>query len=226
MIDKHHQPLYLPHGKIFQIKNPLRRTLNMWSSLIPTAPEGISVDDFFTHFIPDQFNKMKELLNVVDLSFLAGKDFNMQYNIEGKVYGVKFKNAKDVEVVQGTIDNPVFTLFIAEKDWRDAVTGKFNKLADDFSGDPTFFIDAKRYKALLSTKGTVNLNLKKDDGAILALKIVFNNAEKPTVTINMDMLDGLDMMSRKVTGQTLFMNGKMKFTGDMILLMKLQSLTA
>jgi putative sterol carrier protein len=198
----------------------------MWSSLIPTAPEGISVDDFFAKFLPDQFNKMKELLNAFDLSFLNGKDFNMQFNIDGKVYGVKFKISKDIEVVNGNVDSPVFCLYVSEKDWRDAVTGKFNKLADDFNGDPSSFIDARRYKALLSTKGTMTLNLKKEDGTILPLKIVFSGAEKPEVTINMDILDSLAMMSRKVTGQTLFMNGKMKFTGDMILLMNLQALTA
>ena len=70
----------------------------MWSSLIPTAPEGISVNDFFTKFVPDQFNKMNELLNVVDLSFLAGKDFNMLFDIEGKIFGVKFKNGKDIDI--------------------------------------------------------------------------------------------------------------------------------
>lgn len=198
----------------------------MWSSLIPTAPEGISVDDFFTQFIPDQFSKMKELTNVVDLSFLEGKDFNMQFNIDGKAYGVIFKNSKDIEVVSGKVDNPVFSLSVSEKDWRDAVTGKFNKLADDFSGDPTSFVDAKRYKALLSTKGTVYLNLKNVDGTVVPLKLVLNDTDKPEVTINMDMLDGLAMMSRKVTGQALFMNGKMKFTGDMVLLMNLQALTA
>jgi putative sterol carrier protein len=198
----------------------------MGSTLIPTAPQGISVDDFFVKFVPDQFNKIKEMLNVVDLSFLAGKDFNMQYDIEGKVYGVKFKNGKEIEVVKGGIDNPVFYLYVSEKDWRDAVTGKFNKLADDFSGDSTSFIDAGRYKALLSTKGTLNLNLRKDDGAVLPLKIIFNGAEKPSVTVNIDMRDGMEMMSRKTTGQALFMNGKLKFTGDMVLLMNLQALTA
>lgn len=198
----------------------------MWSSLIPTAPEGISVDDFFTKFLPDQFNKMKELLNAFDLSFLNGKDFNMQFNIDGKAYGVKFKTSKDIEVVHGNVDNPVFCLYISEKDWRDAVTGKFNKLADDFNGDPTSFVDARRYKSLLSTKGTMVLNLKHQDGTIFPLKIVFNGTEKPEVTINMDILDGLAMMSRKITGQTLFMNGKIKFTGDMVLLMNLQALTA
>jgi putative sterol carrier protein len=196
----------------------------MWSSLIPTAPEGISVDEFFTKFVPDQFNQMNALLSAVDLSFLTGKDFNMQFNVEGKIYSIKFKNGKDIDVVNGTIDNPAFCLYITEKDWRDAVTGSFNKLADDFSGDPTSFIDAKRYKALQSTNGTVNMNFKKDDGGIMALKIVFNNVETPSVTVNLDLVDGLAMINKTTTGQALFMNGKLRFTGDMMLLMKLQTL--
>ncbi|MCX5849587.1 MAG: SCP2 sterol-binding domain-containing protein [Deltaproteobacteria bacterium] len=196
----------------------------MWSSLIPIAPEGISVDDFFTKFVPDQFIKMNAMLTVVDLSFLAGKDFNMTFDVEGKVYGIKFKNGKDLEVINGAVDKSAVTLYISEKDWRDAVTGKFNKMADDFSGDPTSFIDAKRYSALLSTNGTVIMNLKKDDGGNLPLKIVFNNVEKPSVTVNLDMVDAMAMVNKATTGQALFMNGKLKFTGDMVLLMKLQTL--
>jgi putative sterol carrier protein len=196
----------------------------MWSSIIPTAPEGIGVDDFFTKFVPEQFSQMKEMLNVVDLSFLSGRDFNMQFNVEGKVYGIKFKNGKDMEVINGAVDKPAVSLYVSEKDWRDAVTGKFNKMADDFSGDPTSFIDATRYNALQSTKGAVNMNLKKDDGGTLPLKIVFNNVETPAVTVNLDMVDAMAMINKATTGQALLMNGKLKFTGDMVLLMKLQSL--
>ncbi len=196
----------------------------MWSSIIPMAPEGISVDDFFTNFVPEQFNKMKDVLNVVDLSFLGGNDFNMQFNVEGKVYGIKFKNAKDLEVVGGTVDKPVFALYVSEKDWRDAVTGKFNKMADDFTGDPSSFIDGKRYSALQSTNGTVNMNLKKNDGEVLPLRVVFNGVETPAVTVNLDMVDGLAMLNRVTDGMKLFMEGKLKFTGDMTLLMKLQNL--
>ncbi len=196
----------------------------MWSSLIPVAPEGIGVDDFFTKFVPEQFNAFKEMLNVVDLSFLADKDFNMQFDVEGKVYSVKFKNGKDIEVINGPVSTPDFSLYVSEKDWRDAVTGKFNKMADDFSGDPTSFIDAKRYQALKTTNGTLNMNLKKDDGGILPLKVVFNGVANPSVTVNLDMVDGLAMINKATTGMNLFMNGKLKFTGDMVLLMKLQNL--
>lgn len=196
----------------------------MWSSIIPMAPEGISVDDFFTNFVPDQFNKVKDILNVVDLSFLGGNDFNMQFNVEEKIYGIKFKHSKDLEVVHGEIDKPALALYVSEKDWRDAVTGKFNKMADDFTGDPTSFMDAKRYNVLQSTNGTVDMNLKKNDGEILPLKVVFNGVENPAVTVNLDMVDGLAMLNRETDGMKLFMEGKLKFTGDMTLLMKLQNL--
>lgn len=196
----------------------------MWSSIIPTAPEGISVDDFFTKFVPEQFSQMKELINVVDLSFLAGKDFSMQFNVEGKAYGIKFKNGNDLEVINGAVDKPAVALYVSEQDWRDAVTGKFNKMADDFRGDPTSFIDANRYSALQSTNGTLNMNLKKNDGGTLPLKVVFNGVETPAVTVNLDMVDGLAMLNKATNGMNLFMNGKLKFTGDMVLLMKLQNL--
>jgi hypothetical protein len=140
------------------------------------------------------------------------------------VYSVKFKDAKDIEVISGAVDNPAISLHVAEKDWRDAVTGKFSKLADDFSGDATAFIDATRYNALQSTKGTVTLNLKKDDGATLPLKMVFNGVETPAVTVNLDMVDAMAMANKSTTGMNLFMGGKLKFTGDMMLLMKLQTL--
>jgi putative sterol carrier protein len=196
----------------------------MWQSIIPKAPEDISVDEFFTKFVPDQFNQMNELLSVIDLSFLNGTDFKMQFDIEGKVYSVTFKNKKDLEVTKGSIDDPNFTLTVSEKDWRDAVTGKFNELADDFTGDPTSFIDAKRYEALMSMNGKVNMNLKKKDGVNLPLSLIFNGEENPAVTVNLDMLDALQLMNKSATGLGLFMNGKLKFTGSMVLLMKLQTL--
>jgi putative sterol carrier protein len=196
----------------------------MWQSIIPKAPEGISVDEFFTKFVPDQFNQMNELFSVMDFSFLAGRDFKMQFDIEGKVYSVTFKNGKDLEVIKGSTEKPNFTLIVSEKDWRDAVTGKFNELADDLTGDPTSFIDAKRYKAFMSVNGTVNMNLKKKDGSNLPLSLIFNGEESPAVTVNLDMLDGLDMMNKSTTGPALFMKGKLKFSGNMVLLMKLQSL--
>ena len=69
----------------------------MWQSIIPKAPESISVDEFFTKFVPDQFNQMNELFSVIDLSFLTGRVLKMQFDIEGNVYSVTFKNGKGSE---------------------------------------------------------------------------------------------------------------------------------
>jgi hypothetical protein len=196
----------------------------MWQSIIPKAPENISVDEFFTEFVPEQFIHMNELLSVMDLSFLTGSDFKMQFDIEGKVYSVTFKNEKDLEVTKGSIGEPNFTVIISERDWRDAVTGKFNELADDFTGDPTSFIDARHYEALMSMNGTVNMNLKKKDGVNLPLSLIFNDEDSPAVTVNLDLLDALRLMNRSATGLGLLMNGKLKYTGSMVLLIKLQNL--
>ena len=196
----------------------------MWQSIIPKAPENISVDEFFTEFVPEQFIHMNELLSVMDLSFLTGSDFKMQFDIEGKVYSVTFKNEKDLEVTKGSIGEPNFTVIISERDWRDAVTGKFNELADDFTGDQTSFIDARHYEALMSMNGTVNMNLKKKDGVNLPLSLIFNDEDSPAVTVNLDLLDALRLMNRSATGLGLLMNGKLKYTGSMVLLIKLQNL--
>jgi putative sterol carrier protein len=196
----------------------------MWQSIIPKVPENISVDEFFTKFIPDQFSHMNELLNIIDLSFLNGSDFKMQFDIEGKVYSVTFKNEKYLEVTKGSIDEPNFTVIVSEKDWRDAVTGKFNELADDFIGDPSSLIDARHYEALMSMNGTINMNLKKKDGVNLPLSLIFNDEDSPAVTVNLDLLDALHLMNKSATGLGLLMNGKLKFTGSVLLLMKMQNL--
>jgi putative sterol carrier protein len=44
------------------------------------------------------------------------------------------------------------------------------------------------------------------------------------VDISLELKDWIAMQNKETTGQNLFMNGKLKFTGDMVLLMKLQTL--
>ncbi len=196
----------------------------MWQSVIPIAQEDIAVDDFFIQFVPDQFNRVKEFFDLIDFSFLNGSDFRMQFDIEGRVYSLKFNHKKNLDVSRGPIDEPHFSLYVSEKDWRDAVTGKFHELAGYFTANPFAIINAEHYKALISTTGTVNMNLRKKDGDILPLKIIFNDEEKPAVTVNLDMLDALYLMNKSATGLGLFMNGRLKFSGSVVLLMKLQTL--
>jgi len=54
--------------------------------------------------------------------------------------------------------------------------------------------------------------------------MVFNGEAKPSVDISLELQDWIAMQNKQTTGQNLFMNGKLKFMGDMVLLMKLQTL--
>ncbi len=196
----------------------------MWQSIILKAPQDISLDDFFTKFVPDRFNQLKNSLNSIDFSFLTGRDFKMQFNIGGKVYSVTFRNGKDMKVTKGSIDGANFIVTLSEKDWRDAASGKFNELTDDFTGNPASFIDANHYETLMSMNGMVNMNLRKKDGVNFPLSLVFNGEKSPSVTVHLDMLDALQLMNQSTTGLRLLMNGRLKFTGSILLLMKLQNL--
>ena len=75
----------------------------------------------------------------------------------------------------------------------------------------------------MDTKGTLKLTLKNGTDNI-PVTMIFNGEEKPAVEISVDLKDWIAIQNKETTGQNLFMNGKLKFTGDMVLLMKLQTL--
>jgi putative sterol carrier protein len=183
-------------------------------------PENIKVEDFYTNYLPKQF---KELTSGVEMSAMAGKEFTLQFTIEGKKYCLKITNGKELEVIEGGIDKPMLTLSLSESDWRAAVTSRIEGILDRFT-DTTQIADTARYNKLLSTKGTLNVELTKDDGTIMPIAMIFNGEEKPLVTIKLALSDWVAMQRGEVNGQVLFMSGKMKATGDMMFLMSLQQL--
>jgi putative sterol carrier protein len=184
------------------------------------VPENVTVDQFFKDYVPQQF---KDLTSGADLSFLTGKEFSLQFNVDGKIFCIRVKDGKDVEVVEGGINNPMLAISVAESDWRDTVTGKLEGVMDQFT-DPSQAADATRYNALQSTKGTMNVELKKSDGSLFPFSLAFNGSAQPSVKIMLAIEDWIAMQKKEVAGPSLFMNGKMKFEGDMAFLMNLQRL--
>jgi len=183
------------------------------------VPSGVSVEDFFIKHVPSQF---KEITAGANLSSLAGKEINLQFNINNQNYCLKIKDGTNLEVIKGTVEKPLLMLTLSEQVFLDAITGKFEGVIDRFT-DPVEIADPVKLKNLMDTKGTLNLTLKQD-GNTIPVKMIFNGEEKPSVDISLELSDWVTMQNKQVTGQTLFMNGKLKFTGDMILLMKLQTL--
>jgi len=184
------------------------------------VPEDVSVDTFFGEIVPSQFG---DLIAGADLSSLKGKEGTLQFDISGKKYCLKITDGTNLEVIKGGIDKPMLALALSEKDWRDSVTGKIEGLIDQFT-DPTQIADVKRLNTLSSTKGACTMEIKKSDRTSIPVTMTFNGEDKPAVTLNLDLPDWIAMQKKQTTGQALFMNGKLKFTGDMVLLMKLQTM--
>lgn len=184
------------------------------------VPANVSVDDFFKTYVPKQF---QEALAGANLSAMAGKEFTLQFNIEGKKYAIRIKDGKALEVIPGGLAKPMLTLSLSESFWRDSITGKIPGAMDQFT-DPTQAADANRYNALQSTKGTLKVELNLPDGKVVPLALTFNGEAAPEVTIKLALSDWLAMQRKETDGQSLFMAGKMQFDGDITFLMQLQSL--
>lgn len=184
------------------------------------VPEDIEVEDFYTQVVPRHF---KEAISGLDPSTMSGKEFTLQFHIDEKVYCLRITDGKDLEMIEGGIEKPMLALSLRETDWREAVTGKMTGLLDRFT-DPIQAADPDRYNKLLGTKGNLKIELKKDDGAIMPVTLIFNGEEKPEVTMKLDLSDWVAMQMNEVTGQALFMSGRLQAQGDMVFLMGLQAL--
>jgi putative sterol carrier protein len=183
------------------------------------VPDTIGLDEFFSDFVPANFDNM---IAGADLSGLSGKEVTLQYKVGDRSYCLKIKDGRSVEVIKGGIDKPMFALSLSEEDFMKSITGKIDGVIDRFI-DPAEIGDPKRVGTLMTTKGILNVSLKQGDDTI-PMSMVFNGEDKPAVSINLDVQDWVAMQKKETTGQNLFMNGKIKFTGDMVLLMKLQTL--
>ncbi len=185
-----------------------------------SVPEDIGVKDFFNDHVPQQF---EEIMSETDMSAMADKEFTLQFDVGGKKYCLRITNGKELEIVEGGIDKPVLSLTLSESDWRDSVTGKVEGVIDQFT-DPSQIADPTRYSKLVSTKGAMDLVLKKDDGSTMPITMVFNGTDKPQVSLSLALSDWVAMQKKEVNGQALFMNGRMQTKGDLMFLMNLQSL--
>ena len=184
-----------------------------------SVPSGVSVNDFFETHVPAQF---KDITAGANLASLAGKEVNLQFNVNDQKFCLNIKDGNNLNVIKGGVDKPLLTLALSEQVLMDSVTGKIEGMIDRFT-DPVEIADPARLSNLMNTKGTLNLTLKNGAESI-PVTMIFNGEAKPAVDISLELKDWIAMQNKETTGQNLFMNGKLKFTGDMMLLMKLQTL--
>jgi len=185
--------------------------------------DNISVKDYFEQVVPEM---VKEQMASAPVANMDGTEFTVEFNIKGDqdyTYGIVVKDAKDVEIKEGSLDKAMIKLELSEDMWRKAVTGKLEGAMDMFT-DMSQTANRQRYDALAGTNGAMTVEMTLPDGSVAPLKIVFNGAEKPEVTFKVGLEDWALMQKGELAGPTAFMTGKLKIEGDMPFAMSLGNL--
>jgi len=183
---------------------------------------NVSVQKFFEEIIPALFKET--LTQTPPPEDMAGTEFRIQFNITGEnggVYAIVVKDAKEMQVIPGGISNPMIEITLTESDWRRSITSRVEGVLNMFF-DPKTRTRSK-YNALLDTKGTFHLELSVENGEPFNATLRFNSAPQPEVKLMMSAKDYAAMVKRELNSTMAFMQGRLKFKGDMGFLMKLQS---
>lgn len=176
------------------------------------AGNSIDVQEYFDSYLPSLIEKRLAEKPVPEME---GTTSSMQLTIEGErtlVYGITIKDAKEITVTPGGIENPMFSIHITEE---------FIKPIVDLVSS---FVSRKQYDTMKSTKGAMDLNVGMIGDWIMPIAVRFNGAESPKMTLSGPSADLLKIASGELSGPTAFMQGKIKIDGDLAFGMSLANL--
>lgn len=164
---------------------------------------SIGVQEYLEAYVPTKVEKQLEEKPVPDME---GTDFTIQLTITGEknlVYGISIKNAKEINVTPGEIDNPVLEVKVSDDFIRPIVD-----MTSSLTG-------RKQYDAVSQAKGTVDFDISMPGDWTLPVSATFNGAAEPSLKISGSSADLAKIASGELNGPMAFMQGKIKMEGDM-----------
>ncbi len=180
------------------------------------VPQDVTVKDYFQNYVPKMF---EEQSGGKSIPGMEDTEFTLQFTIDGTVMGIVVKNANELQVVDGGVDNAMMAVEISEAVWREAITGKLP--GSEMFTDLGQTASRKMYDAVRGVKGTLDLELSDPD---VSIKIVFNGAGSPSATLRASAATWNEMQTGQLPGPMAFMQGKLKMEGDMAFVMSLNAL--
>jgi hypothetical protein len=184
----------------------------------PALSDSVTPAQFFEQLMPMGFAVQREAQGPTP-------DVTLQYHVTGEGGGdwtVRIA-AGEMTVATGTAPAAVTTT-IGIADWRDCVLERNGAtlallVPQGRQGRPE---NAARLQAL---KGTLALELSRDEMEPLRLELSFNDAATPRTTMKMKLKDYVDMQTGKLNGQEAFMTGRLRVEGDLPFLMQIAAFT-
>jgi hypothetical protein len=141
--------------------------------------------------------------------------FTLQITITGEkslTFGVTIKNAADIAITPGAMENPMVAITLTDDIIRPIVSAI------------STFISRKQYDVLKDKRGSVDLEIDMPGDWKLPVHAVINGSSEPSFK----MSGSLETMSGMATGEVdptkAFMDGKIKLNGDVMFAMALTDL--
>jgi putative sterol carrier protein len=184
------------------------------------APENVTVEEFFKEYL---YNKLMEVRESADLSWLTGKEFTANYEVNGSKYGMSIKDGTDLEVIDGGISQAMLEIKMSENFWRDMATGKIESGIDSYILPGGSDADKDRYNALQDIRGTLRIKMEIDND-VEEISMVLNGDSQPEAVITIALEDFVAINKGETDGPSLVMSGKLKIDGDISFLLAVQEM--
>lgn len=176
-----------------------------------------TVEQFLTEIMPKEALDMLQNSNAPEE--LSGTEITMVVEVDGKSYGFKVKDGKDITPC-GDIPTAMLRLKISGSDLKKMIDTNNLDMLLGMQKDLT----RARYNALSSLKGSFIAKLKNDDGSEFTIEAILNGATSPQSIFRMSTKDSAALMKKETNPVNLFMSGAMKIEGDMSFAMATQPL--
>ncbi len=176
------------------------------------AVNTLGIQEYLESYVPELVGKRLAEKPVPDME---GTTFKLQVTINGEktlVFGIAISDAKEITVTEGAIEDPMLEVVLSDDFVRPLV-----ELASSFTG-------RKQYDAVSQTKGTVDFEVGMPGDWSMPVQAIFNGASQPSLKIAGSSADLAKIATGELNGPTAFMQGKIKFEGDMAFGLSLGSL--
>lgn len=169
-------------------------------------------ETFFEEVVPPMFKAVTEAFPVQGME---GTTFTMQVNLTGEggvTYGLVIKDASEIEVKKGGVENAMLTVEIPASIFVDLMKNTVSAPL------------GKMYEAARETQGTMAVEASPGEGKKpFQAKFTFNGAEEPQIRLSSDMATFLKLMNGEESPPVAFMQGNLKIDGNMMFGMELMN---
>jgi putative sterol carrier protein len=185
----------------------------------PAPPSDVTPEQFFEQLMPMAFAAQAQ-------SGQTQADITLKFVVNGDQGGTWVAKIVAGQMTTTKGDAPAdVAVTVSEDHWRDAVLGRnganIGLLLPQRRPDRPD--NTVRVKML---KGTIVQELSRDGAEPFRVELSFGGAAQPRCTIKATLVEFLDMQTGKLNGQEAFMTGKLKFEGDLGLLMQISAVVA